>query len=69
VTIGSKAATYAVEDKHRIKADIHSWSEIRTHDPSVGEGEGQYYRMDFTSLLKNVYNRKINQNMFLFHVL
>jgi hypothetical protein len=30
-----KAATYTGQHKHRINADIHAHSGIRTHDPSV----------------------------------
>jgi hypothetical protein len=34
-----KAATYTGQHKHRINANIHSLSRIRTHDPNVRAGE------------------------------
>jgi hypothetical protein len=34
-----KTATYTGQHKHRINTNIHALSGIRTHDPSVREGE------------------------------
>jgi hypothetical protein len=34
-----KAATYRGQHKHRINANIHALSGIRTHHPSVGASE------------------------------
>jgi hypothetical protein len=57
-----KAAIYTVRHKHRINANIHALSGIRTHDPSVRVGEDisclrprdQNYHLSVIEMLKCV---------------